>query len=182
MQDAPRMNWKRVLVPHDFSTCADRAEALAIELAEVFGASIVLLHVADGPTGLEANAVIQPEGSDRPVTLGKFVTDGAASRLEQRAQRLRLKGLDVATIVANGDVAETILEHAVEAGADAIVMGTHGRTGLVHLLMGSVAEKVVRHASVPVVTVRVDREAMTPLTLKADDEEAVSSPLRRLAV
>jgi nucleotide-binding universal stress UspA family protein len=74
--------------------------------------------------------------------------------LQERATNLRAQGVEVRTIARVGEVSETILQVARDERVDVIVMGTHGRAGLGRLILGSVAEKIVRQAEVPVVTVR----------------------------
>ena len=150
------MNWKTLLVPHDFSPSADRALTEAAALARHHGAKLILLHVAHLPKGgLNANATItDPQRGE--VRVDEFLKKGANDRLAALASPLITDGVVVETRVEiGGDVAEEILEHATKDGADVIVMGTHGRTGLAHLFLGSMTEKVLRHASVPVLTVRI---------------------------
>lgn len=148
------MNWKRLLVPVDFSACSEGALSLGVQLAREFDATIDLLHVAEAPLSLPGQDLARIEGVAETVPLRDYVGHDVTKRLESQAHRLRGQGLTVSTTVAIGDIAETIIEEAELRRADAIIIGTHGRTGLVHLLLGSVAEKVVRGASVPVVTVR----------------------------
>jgi nucleotide-binding universal stress UspA family protein len=147
--------WKRLLVPCDFSACADAALALAIELARTHGAELSLLHVSDLPPNLEADARITSPDGAASMRVADYVTRGAATRLEAVAKPAREAGLRVSVRAVTGDVATEILRTADEQAASALVIGTHGRTGLSHLLLGSVAEKVVRAAKVPVVTVRL---------------------------
>lgn len=149
------MPWKRLLVPHDFSQCAARALELAAEIAELHGARITVVHASELPANLDADALVQPPGADEPIRVDEYTSRGARARLEEVAAPLRTRGIDVRVLAVVGDVAETILETVEETGADAIVMGTHGRRGLSHLLLGSIAEKIVRHARVPVVTTRL---------------------------
>jgi nucleotide-binding universal stress UspA family protein len=80
--------------------------------------------------------------------------DEAKAHLTHRTGSARLLGIDVKTDVVNGSTAKAIVEYAISHGCSLIVMGTHGRTGISHLLMGSVAERVVREAPCPVLTVR----------------------------
>ena len=112
--------WKTILLPHDFSSGADRAATLAHDLAKVHGARLVILHVAE---------------------------------LKRELER---EGVEVSFEAVIGHPAAEITTVAEKLGADVIVMGTHGRTGLVRALLGSVAAKVVRHSKVPVVTIRID--------------------------
>ena len=142
----------RILVPTDFSATADAALEYAYVLAEQFGASIELLHVLDDPfvaDGMAAEAYI----SEAPALRSAMLHD-AQEKLRHRAIREERRGTPVETEVLFGHGARTIAEYAAERGADLIVMGTHGRTGFAHLLLGSVAERLVRTAPCPVLTVR----------------------------
>ena len=139
----------RILVPMDFSAHADSALRYALELARPFRSDIHLLNVVEDPLGA---GVWSPE---------IYTADIAGLRLNlvrDAEQRLRANVPDntgmITTEVRTGRAAKQILETAYERGADLIVMGTHGRTGIAHLLMGSVAEQVVRFAACPVLTVR----------------------------
>ncbi|MCK6572026.1 universal stress protein [Myxococcota bacterium] len=154
--------WKTILVPHDFSGGAARAQALAGTLARKFDARVVLLHVTPLPPGMLPSTLIQPNDAVTQVTVSEFTTRAAAERLESWARPLRDEGVPVEVGALLGGIAETILDEAKRVSADVIVMGTHGRRGLAHLLLGSVAEKVVRQADVPVITVRSDAEAEAP--------------------
>lgn len=150
--------WKRLLVPIDFSACSDAALGLAAELARAHGAEVTLLHVSDLPPNLAGEAMITPAGAKDPVRVADYVTRGARERLDVLATDLTARGIAVCTRAVTGDVAHEILRVAEDEAASAIVIGTHGRTGLSHLLLGSIAEKVVRASRVPVVTVRAAAE------------------------
>jgi nucleotide-binding universal stress UspA family protein len=135
----------RIVVPTDFSDTSDTALDYARALAARFGASLHLLHVLDDPSlaeGLAAEAHLADASSIRTSML-----EDARSRL-----RRRMEGCTTIEAVFGGG-ATTIVEYADRCGIDLIVMGTHGRTGLAHLLLGSVAERVVRSAPCPVLTV-----------------------------
>jgi universal stress protein A len=141
----------RILVPTDFSPTADAALDYAFGLAERFGASLQLLHVLEDPfiyEGISAEAYI----SEAPLTRAAMLED-ARDRLAHRAGP-RQPQVPVETEVLFGHGARTIAEYAAERGIDLIVMGTHGRTGIAHVLLGSVAERLVRTAPCPVLTVR----------------------------
>lgn len=148
------MEWRTLLVPHDFSPCADRALALAAELAPRHGARIVLAHVTHLPPGLTAAGLLTDPVSGKTVRVDEHARSQALAQLEPRAEAVRGRGLTVATRAVVGEIAEQVLALADAEHADVIVMGTHGRTGLAHLLLGSMTEKVLRHARVPVLTVR----------------------------
>ncbi len=142
---------RTILVPTDFSEGAARALAWARALARAFGAEIVLLHVVDlavawMPVGGLGSmpAPIPPEFVERLTKDVQTALDATArDAVEVTRRQLR-----------NGHPREVILDVAREVRADVIVMGTHGRRGFSHLFIGSVAEHVVRHARVPVWTVR----------------------------
>jgi nucleotide-binding universal stress UspA family protein len=158
------MRWQTLLVPHDYSPCADRALALAAELARHHGAKIVLLHVTHIPPGLTADSHITDRAGNL-VRVDDYANTTATRELDARAQNVRDTGLEVKVAASIGHVSEEILRVAEEIGADAIVMGTHGRTGLAQVFLGSMAEKVLRQAKIPVVTVR---EKTDPRRVTAD--------------
>ncbi len=141
----------RILVPTDFSPTADAALDYAFGLAEKFGASIQLLHVLEDPFVYEG---ISGEGyiAEAPAIRTAMLND-AHAKLRQRAGAGGPK-IKVEAEVLFGHGARSIAEYAAERVVDLIVMGTHGRTGVAHLLLGSVAERIVRTAPCPVLTVR----------------------------
>jgi nucleotide-binding universal stress UspA family protein len=151
------MPWKTILVPHDFSSCANHAAALARDIAQKHGAKLILLHVAQLPLGLDADTVVTPEGGG-PLPAGQFAMGGAREHLDDLAARLRKDGVEVSQQVTLGDTVDEILRAAAREAADLIVMGTNGRTGIGRLVMGSVAERVVRQAPAPVLTLRAPDE------------------------
>jgi nucleotide-binding universal stress UspA family protein len=154
----------RILVPTDFSDTSDAALDYARALAKRFGASLHLVHVLDDPTlteGLVAEAYVTEAPSNR------------TAMLEDARSHLRDRAAGCTTIEAIfGDTPATIVDYACQSRADLIVMGTHGRTGLAHLLLGSIAERVVRmapcavltvgHVAVPARTTVMVEEAMVP--------------------
>jgi nucleotide-binding universal stress UspA family protein len=142
----------RILVPIDFSDTADAALACAKEVAAQFGASIRLVHVFDDPflKGAFASDVYAPV----PDTLREAALQDLQHQLADRftdSDRTRFGGNADVVI---GVTAHAIVDNAREHDADLIVMGTNGRRGLSHTLLGSVAERVVRTADCPVLTVR----------------------------
>ena len=147
----------RILVPTDFSATADAALEYAFVLAERFGASVQLLHVLDDPfvvDGMAAEAYI----SEAPA-LRTAMLDDARERLRHRAIPRPAAAVPIETEVLFGHGARTIAEYAAERGVDLIVMGTHGRSGIKRALVGSVTERVVRSALVPVFSVREPESA-----------------------
>lgn len=146
---------KRIVVATDFSSCSRDAIDYAVFLAKTFGASLDILHVIwEPPTYVGAEVMVDISGESRQ-SLGRFAYNQAEKEIStilsaaQDEHHLRL-----APRLEFGDPTTTILRIAAEDQYDMIVMGTHGRTGFSHFLMGSVAEKVVRRASCPVLTVR----------------------------
>jgi nucleotide-binding universal stress UspA family protein len=140
---------KRILCPTDFSPPSEAALDTAIELARRFDADLELFHAQDLP------AYVFPDGV-LPVSpeILSSLESAAAKELDRLAERARSAGVRITTASAFGANHVEILRRADETHADLIVMGTHGRTGLAHVLLGSVAERVVRRARCPVLTVR----------------------------
>ena len=143
--------YERILVPTDGSSGVDRAVEHAVDLARTYGAELHVLNVvniASLSTEVNSEAVIEDlEDQGRELT----------SEIAERAADAGVE--DVTSEVIHGIPHETILEYADEEDVDLVVMGTHGRTGLEHYLLGSVTEKVVRTSDVPVLTVRAPEES-----------------------
>lgn len=148
--------WKTILVPHDFSDGSGRAAALAHDLAKVHGARLVFLHVAELPPMLGAQAAIVPEEGGAPISVADYALQSAGDRLAELASEYERDGVTASFEAVIGSPAAEINTVAGKLGADVIVIGTHGRGGLSRVLLGSVAERVVRHAKIPVVTVRIE--------------------------
>lgn len=166
--------WKNILVPHDFSPCADRALHLALELARVHRAAVTLLHVSDLPGELGDDTVVEPPEEGLAIAIADYAIRGALRRLEGIAAPLRRDGLAVTIRAVTGSRTDEILRAVHEVGADLLVVGTHGRTGLSHVWLGSVAEELVRRAPVPVLTVRFPSSDAQPTVEEcaAEDELA----------
>jgi universal stress protein A len=143
---------RRILVPTDFSDTADLALGVALDFARAFGARIDIAHVS-------APAMVLPPPID-VVSLPALFPD-SSGKLEEavqaRVQRVRAAGLEAEETNLQGNAAAEIVRHAQESGTDLIVMGTHGRSGLAHAVMGSVAERVVHKAHCPVLVVPLRR-------------------------
>ena len=146
----------RIMVPTDFSAPADAALDYARDVARQFGASIDLVHVFDDP--FTSGAFVGDGTVVMPFELREAAEKYAREQLDSRhaAHAAALAGSSTSFLM--GPPAKCLVEHAKENKADLIVMGTHGRTGLGHLLLGSVAERVVRTASCPVLTTRQPNE------------------------
>jgi nucleotide-binding universal stress UspA family protein len=153
----------KILVPTDFSAHADEAFRVAHLLARTTGAEVVVFHVASPPAVVsEGGQLLANPGQAEAVNLwdhfrGLQPAD-AGVRVEHQV------------IVADRPRAGHILEMLDKLGCDLIVMGTHGRTGLKHLLFGSVAEEVVRLARCPVMVVKAPAPAREPATPKPEQK------------
>ena len=142
---------KRILVPTDFSKFSQNALSYAIALADKFGAELYLLHVVQNlgvmiPDMVNVVPPIMPSNEQMTSAvreaLGKVIKDNKLERFKTKPE------------VRLGTPFYEIIQFAKETDADLIVMGTHGHSGLAHVLLGSVTEKVVRKAPCPVLTVR----------------------------
>lgn len=146
-------NFERILVPIDFSAHSNEATRVAADLAKRFGASLTLVHVYDPlahalPDGF---ALVPPLEVERLLEAFRAqIGDFQRLALDVGAPRVETKLLQ-------GAVAAQIVEFAERGEFDLIVMGTHGRTGMQHLVMGSIAERVARLAPCPVLTVKQAR-------------------------
>jgi nucleotide-binding universal stress UspA family protein len=144
----------RILVPIDFSPSARAALEYATFLAGKLGAELEVLHVWEPPgyVGPDALALL-PVGSGQP---GWEQTRAEVQReVEQQLARAPARPRALSVRVEAGEPSDAILRLARDGGVDLIVMGTHGRTGLSRLLIGSVAEAVLRRSACPVLTLRV---------------------------
>jgi nucleotide-binding universal stress UspA family protein len=142
---------RRLLVPTDFSKYSDAALKYAGAFAQKFNADVFLLHVVQDLSLFYPEAVLVAPAA--VPTVQQFL-DAARAALDRTLAGLQLPGVVVHPCVVEGAPYDAIVRFAADKEIDLIVMGTHGRTGLAHLFMGSVAEKVVRKAPCPVLTVR----------------------------
>jgi nucleotide-binding universal stress UspA family protein len=139
----------RILVGVDFSPTSDRALAYAATLAQKVGAELLLLHVYQIPAFAFPETIVPAP----PETIDRLIGE-SRKHLEALAERVRSHGVSAAIDLVPGAAFAEIVSRAREGNFDLVVVGTHGRTGLRHALLGSVAEKVVRKSPVPVLTVR----------------------------
>lgn len=142
---------RRVLAPTDFSDRAAGAVRYAAEFAEKFGAELVLLHVVQD-LGLVLPDAVMP--TPMPAADLTQLIDSGRAGLDNLTKDLDIARLNPKREVRVGSPAGEIVTAAADLKADLICIGTHGRTGLAHLLLGSVAEKIVRESPCPVLTVR----------------------------
>lgn len=140
---------KRIVVATDFSEISTGAIDTAVAFARESGATIDLVHVAAEmalPLPPPVDVVVLPIDI-------RVVMEEASRHLSDEEARLRARGVTCESNVLAGPANAAIVEHADEVHADLIILGTHGRHGLGHALLGSVAEKVVQHAHCPVLTI-----------------------------
>lgn len=148
--DAAPLRLKRILVPVDFSSCSLAALKHALGLARQFDAKVILLHVVE-PVILPENLMLAvPELPE----VGNDLVESARQRLEQLAAKAIPEAHRAPVLVRIGRPFHEITQLAASDDVDLIVISTHGYTGLKHVLMGSTAERVVRHAPCPVLTLR----------------------------
>jgi len=144
------MDFKKILCPIDFSETSRAALRTAVVLGQKLGAQLTLLHVYQ-PPGVALPDGIAIGGSQEMATLARHVDD-AMKQWKAEAEGLGAAGVSADTAI--GQTHGEIERYAKDGGFDLIVMGTHGRTGLAHALLGSTAEKVVQRAPCAVMTVR----------------------------
>jgi len=142
---------RKILCPIDLGPCADHALAYAAELAEKLSAELTVLYAVPDLLPMMPDATMPMPVS--PTDTTELLANGRAA-LAERLAVLTVSRLNPKSEVRLGSADTEIVEVAKEIGADLIVIGTHGRTGLAHFFLGSVAEKIVRTAPCPVLTVR----------------------------
>ncbi len=147
-----RMKIERILCPTDYSEFSERALERAVRLARWFGARITAVHVVP-PTPRWVGADAGVAYVTVPEDLLRGSREEEAQALERFVVPYRGEGVPIHTRLLDGDPSRLIQEAALELPADLVVMGTHGRGGFEHLLLGSVTEKVLRRATCPVLTI-----------------------------
>lgn len=148
-------SYRSIVVPFDFSLDARTALALAVRIGKAFGADLHVLHVIQAPSYIYTYGYGVEGG---PVLPGMDVAPLRANALSALTSILRdmesMPGTVEPQVIEGTSISDAICDAAKELPADLIVMGTHGRTGLARVLLGSVAERTLRLAACPVVTVR----------------------------
>ncbi len=151
---------KKILYCTDFSENSKPAQQLALEYARAFGASLVVLHVFthgfSGESSIYNDFAGQTQADEWALyeSALKTVEDNAYKSLQKIADDCRQLGSEVKVCLRKGIAVKEIINCAIEESAKLIVLGTHGWTGLNHLLLGSIAEKVLKMAPMPVLIVR----------------------------
>jgi nucleotide-binding universal stress UspA family protein len=138
--------FKHILVPFDFSTASERALEVAIDVAKIYGASLTILYVHEVPAHAYAGVDSTPAYVHTPIS------EAGEERLNQIVRDTQARFPGAQGLFKVGFPSDLILAVAAD-GYDLIAMGTHGRRGIARAALGSVAEKVVRMSTVPVLTV-----------------------------
>jgi nucleotide-binding universal stress UspA family protein len=140
---------EKILVPVDFSEHSAKALEMAVDLAKALGASIQLLHCYQiQPAGVSPYGIVLPESFDRDLR------EAAGRQLAEWRDKVTTQGVGAEASLSSMFPSLAIAETASEVGADLIVMGTRGLSGIKHVLLGSVAERTLRVAPCPVLTVK----------------------------
>lgn len=138
--------FRNILVPFDFGEASERALEIAMSLGRVHRSRLTVLHVCEVPpyayTGIDVS----------PVDLLAPIVDAGQQRFAQRFVEVKARYPDAMAVFKIGSPSVEILSAVVDTSCDLVVMGTHGRRGIPHAILGSVAEKVVRLSKVPVLT------------------------------
>jgi len=146
---------KKILAPIDFSECSWTALEAAASLAKKLGATVDVLHVWQPPPYVPLDAAFAMVGAGPPQTLAAIAEKQANDEMMKFVEQLEQRGFKAThKLFETGNPATRISEIAKEGNYDLVVIGTHGRSGLKRLLMGSVAERVVRLCERPVLSVR----------------------------
>ncbi|QLH77603.1 universal stress protein [Halosimplex rubrum] len=141
-----------VLVPTDGSDAAEAAVDHGLAVADAFDATVHAVHVVD-LSGMAAGSGVEP-----PTSQLERYTEAGEAAVEAVAERARAEGLDAVTAVEHGFPGADLLDYVGEASVDLVTMGTHGRTGIDRVLLGSTTERILSRSSVPVLAVHPDSE------------------------
>lgn len=154
---------KKILVPTDFSVCSSDALSYGVFLARQLKATLLLVYIIDPMAYPRSLARLRPFGC----TELKMGQD-----LDRLARPWRMSGVPIETHILTGVPAVGIVEAARGLACDLIIMGTHGRTGISHALMGSVTESVIRNSDIPVLAIKQRKEGK-----KVQAESAALEPI-----
>lgn len=149
------MKINTILVPTDFSELSNEAVDYAFSMAKRIGAKMVFMHTLEWPDHPDEMTPMADEGY-------AFMKDRGNAMLHDLVEQAGKEGLEASALLADGVPFVEIIQGARQHNADLIIMGTHGRTGFSHVMMGSQAEKVVRLAPCPVLTIKSPQHVFTP--------------------
>jgi len=149
------MGIRRILVPIDYSEHSRAALSYGVEFARNFGASLDIVHVWDRPTYLTDAVMVQRPGeAHKP--LGELIRENAQRDMDEFLGQVSLPSdLSTSSRLLSGEPASALLAELKKGEHDLVILSTHGRTGFAHLLLGSIAEKLVRLSPIPVLTVPI---------------------------
>lgn len=139
--------FRHILVPVDFEPCSQRALEVAVDLAQTFDAKLTLLHAWEVPAYSYASSYVSAD-------LWTLMEGAAKKQLAESLAEVRKRMPQARSVLVCGPAGFEIVKAIERENIDLVVIGTHGRQGLSRVFLGSVAEKVVRGSSVPVLTVR----------------------------
>lgn len=147
------MGFRRILIPIDYSENSKAALAYGADLAVTFGATLDIVHVWDRPTYVTDAVMVQRPGeAHKPI--GELIRENAQKDMDEFIASITLpSGVQIHPRLLSGDPAATLIAELKKGEHDLVVLSTHGRTGFAHLLLGSIAEKLVRMSPIPVLTV-----------------------------
>lgn len=149
------MKINTILVPTDFSELSNEAVDYAFSIAKRIDAKMVFMHTLEWPDHPDEMTPMADEGY-------AFMKDRGNAMLHDLVEQAEKEGLEASALLADGVPFVEIIQGARKHNADLIIMGTHGRTGFSHVMMGSQAEKVVRLAPCPVLTIKSPQHVFTP--------------------
>lgn len=145
--------FRRILVPVDYSEHSRASVQVALDLAKAVGASVDIVHVLDRPVYVSDGVMVRRSGEDQR-SLSDLIRENAENEMGAFLTGLALPdGVTVTHRMCSGEPAPKLAEEAKTGGYDLIVVGTHGRAGVLHLLVGSTAERLIRLSPVPVLVV-----------------------------
>lgn len=144
--------FRRILVPVDYSENSKASARFAAELAKTLGSTLDIVHVWDKPTYVSDAVVVRRADQDH-CSLAELIRESAERDMTEFLASAALPTtVSAAHRLISGEPASTLVSELKQGNHDLVVVGTHGRTGLAHMLLGSVAEKLIRLSPVPVLT------------------------------
>lgn len=145
--------WKNILVATDFSECSRRALRDAMMLAQLGKGDVTLVHVTPLPAGLDSTVLVHPEGLAAAMTMADYLEQASRVQLEREVASMGVPaGVSVVCRSLLGDPIKEVTKLAGVIAADLLVVGTHGRSGWRHMVLGSIAERLIQASQIPVLT------------------------------
>ncbi len=176
------MQIMKTLVPIDLSDCSAWVVRQAAGLMRHHGGQVLLLHIAPIPPRLSARVLINPGAGAESKSVSDYLAAEAAPMMRPYEQICAEEEVVCRSEVISGNPVEQILVRAGDWDADLIVMGSHGRRGLSRVLLGSIAEDVIRRAKAPVMTIRARRTADCSMESCTWCSSGISNAQRQAAV